>query len=125
MHELSIAIALVEAVEEFANERDAASVEQIRLRIGTLAGVEPDALEFSFGVARTGTALAGAALIVETVPARARCRPCDREFTVDSPPFLLCPHCDGASVELLAGRELELASVSFIEREVTDRVSSR
>ncbi|MFJ6215411.1 hydrogenase maturation nickel metallochaperone HypA [Streptomyces sp. NPDC092296] len=115
MHELSIAVAVVEAVEELAREHGADRAEEVRLRIGSLAGVEPEALRFSFTVAQEGTVLHGARLVVEEVPARARCTRCDSGFPVGSPPSLYCPHCDGAAVEVLAGRELELTGVRFAD----------
>jgi len=113
MHELSIAVAVVEAVEELAREHGADSADEVRMRIGTLAGVEPDALRFSFTVAQEGTVLHGASLVIEEVPAQARCLPCDARFAVGSPPFLYCPRCDGAAVEVLTGRELDLTGVRF------------
>lgn len=115
MHELSIAIAVVENAERAAREHGAASVESILLRVGELAGVVPDALRFSFGVVAEGTALAGAELVIEEVPARARCTSCGTEFAVGVPPQMWCPGCDQASTELLTGRELELASVRIPE----------
>ncbi|WP_055586152.1 hydrogenase maturation nickel metallochaperone HypA [Peterkaempfera griseoplana] len=115
MHELSIAVAVVEAVEELAREHGADRTEEVRLRIGTLAGVEPDALRFSFTVAQQGTVLEGARLVVEQVQARARCASCRTSFVVGSPLSLHCPGCDAPAVEVTAGRELDLAGVRFAE----------
>jgi hydrogenase nickel incorporation protein HypA/HybF len=117
MHELSIAMAVVETVEDLAREQGGGPVEEIRLRVGSLAGVVPAALLFSFDVARQGTVLEAARLVVEEVPARARCAPCTADFAVAFPPCLRCPRCGGAEVELFAGRELELAGVSLAEPE--------
>ncbi|WP_377268127.1 hydrogenase maturation nickel metallochaperone HypA [Peterkaempfera sp. SMS 1(5)a] len=115
MHELSIAVAVVEAVEEAAREHGADRAEEVRLRIGTLAGVEPDALRFSFTVAQQGTVLEGALLVVEEIQARAHCAPCRRSFEVGSPLSLYCPRCQAPATEVTAGRELELAGVRFAE----------
>ncbi|MFF3336307.1 hydrogenase maturation nickel metallochaperone HypA [Streptomyces sp. NPDC002888] len=111
MHELSIAAAVVESAEDVAREHGADAVAGVTLRIGELAGVVPDALRFSFSLVAEGTALDGAELVIEEVPARARCGGCDARFAVGSPPALWCPHCDTAAAELLSGRELELAEV--------------
>ena len=62
MHEMSIAVAIVEQVERAAREHGATAVEAIRLQVGELAGVVPQALEFCFELACAGTVLAGAAL---------------------------------------------------------------
>src|SRR5437879_401468 len=111
MHELSIATAIVERAEDLARQHGAAAVEAVWLRVGEMAGVVPDALRFSFDVAREGTALGSARLVVEDVPARAHCAPCDAEFAVGTPPYLWCPRCERPVTRLLSGRELEITAV--------------
>lgn len=118
MHELSIAATVVESAEGVARELGADRVECVTLRVGELAGVVADALRFSFGLVAEGTPLDGAELVIEEVPARARCGGdggCGGEFPVGSPPALWCPRCERPAVELLAGRELELAEVRVAE----------
>ncbi|MBW1601927.1 hydrogenase maturation nickel metallochaperone HypA [Streptomyces sp. JJ66] len=113
MHELSIATAVVESAEAAARRHGATCVGSVRLRVGELSGVVPDALRFSFELAAAGTALEGAALEIEDVPARARCATCPGDFPVGSPPDLRCPRCEGSAAELVSGRELELAAVTL------------
>ncbi|MGW3910440.1 hydrogenase maturation nickel metallochaperone HypA/HybF [Streptomyces sp. NPDC005070] len=113
MHELSIAVAVVEQVEEAVREQGRA-VASLTLRIGELAGVVPEALEFSFGLATEGTALAGAHLLIETVDARGRCEGCGREAPTGMPPVLWCAGC-GAPLTLLGGRELEIVRVTLAD----------
>ncbi|MEV5953300.1 hydrogenase maturation nickel metallochaperone HypA [Streptomyces sp. NPDC051987] len=111
MHELSIATAIVEQADEWARTDGADRVRAVTVRVGELSGVVPDALDFAFEVARDGTALAGARLVVEQVTARAWCEPCAEEFTVGMPPFFWCPRCDRPSTDLRSGRELEITAV--------------
>ncbi|MGW2647361.1 hydrogenase maturation nickel metallochaperone HypA [Streptomyces sp. NPDC001393] len=111
MHELSIATAIVEQAEEMARADGAGGVSSVTVRVGELAGVVPDALDFAFEVARQGTALAEARLVVEQVTAHAYCAPCAAEFAVGMPPFFWCPRCDRPSQELRSGRELEITGV--------------
>ncbi|MFI0961696.1 hydrogenase maturation nickel metallochaperone HypA [Streptomyces sp. NPDC021080] len=113
MHELSIAVAVVEQVEEAVREQGRA-VASLTLRIGELAGVVPEALDFSFGLAAEGTALAGARLLIETVEARGRCEGCGREAATGMPPVLWCAGC-GAPLTLLGGRELEIVRVTLAD----------
>lgn len=115
MHEMSIALAVVDQVEEAARAHGAPAVRTVRLLIGELAGVVPDALTFSFGLACAGTVVEGAELAVESVPARARCAPCGGEWAVGMPPRLVCPVCDRATAELVCGRELRIAAVEWHE----------
>ncbi|MFK0232714.1 hydrogenase maturation nickel metallochaperone HypA [Streptomyces vinaceus] len=114
MHEMSIAMAVVAQVEEAAGAGGAKAVTSVRLQVGELAGVVPDALAFCFELACAGTVLEGAELVTEPVPARARCRSCTGDWAVGMPPRLVCPGCGQATdVELLAGRELQILSVHW------------
>ncbi|TQK42734.1 hydrogenase nickel incorporation protein HypA/HybF [Streptomyces sp. SLBN-118] len=112
MHEMSIAVAVVDQVERAAAEAgDVAAVTSVRLLVGELAGVVPDALSFCFELACAGTVLEGAELVTESVPGRARCEACADEWAVGMPPQLCCPLCGKATDELLSGRELQIAGV--------------
>ncbi len=106
MHELAIAESIVAMANECAQGRD---VSIIRLRVGSLAGVVPDALTFCFELATAGTGLEGAALEIELEQGLAHCRSCDLDFALQGA-ILLC-HCGSADVEVLAGRELTVKSV--------------
>jgi len=84
----------------------------IRLRIGALSGVVPDALQFAFEALAPGTLADGAALEIEHVPARFWCIACSTEFQSDDF-FGECPACHRPSGDLRAGREMELASLEI------------
>lgn len=114
MHEMSIAMAVVGQVEEAAEAGGARAVTSVRLQIGELAGVVPDALAFCFELACAGTLLEGAELVTEPLAARAQCRSCTGDWAVGIPPRLVCPRCGQATeVELLTGRELQILSVCW------------
>jgi len=106
MHELGITQSVVDAVTERTGSAPVASV---RLRVGRLAGVVPDAMRFCFDLVTAGTPLEGATLEIDQPEGRARCRSCGAEF-VPADLILLCD-CGSADVEVLAGRELAVASV--------------
>ncbi|MEU6062658.1 hydrogenase maturation nickel metallochaperone HypA [Streptomyces sp. NPDC047097] len=122
MHELSIAVAAISQIEEAAERHGADRVAVVRLRIGELSGVVPEALRFSFGIAAEGTRLAGARLEIETVEGRARCPVCGREAPTGVPPALWCAPC-GAARDVLSGRELEIARVELDDTPVRDDTS--
>ena len=110
MHELSIMqSALSQALDE-ARRAGASRVHEIRLRIGALSGVVPEALEFAFEALAAGTPAEGARLTIEHVPARFWCATCNREFEAPTL-FTECPDCHNPSGKLRAGREMELASL--------------
>lgn len=105
MHELSIA----ESVVQMVLARTDGKVSVVRLRIGKLSGVLPDALTFCFDLATSGTTLEGALLEIDEQEARAHCRDCDTDFVLPDM-FLLCA-CGSADLDVLAGRDLKVASV--------------
>jgi hydrogenase nickel incorporation protein HypA/HybF len=108
MHELSIAVSLVDAAIDRARELPGERVRALHLRLGPLSGVVRDALLFSFDVAAADTPIAGATLRIEEVPLVARCPRCAADRTLPSPQMLCCPVCGAPTPEILSGRELEL-----------------
>jgi hydrogenase nickel incorporation protein HypA/HybF len=112
MHELSIMQSALSIALEQARQAGATRVHEIRLRIGALSGVVPDALEFAFEALTPGTPAEGAHLTIEHVPARFWCAACSREFTSEDM-FGECPDCHALSGELRGGREMEVASLEI------------
>jgi hydrogenase nickel incorporation protein HypA/HybF len=111
VHELAITQGVVEAVTE---RTGSAPVMTVRVRVGRLAGVVPDAMRFCFELVTAGTPLEGASLEIEQPEGRGRCRSCGAEFELTDL-ILLCG-CGSADVEVLAGRELAVASVVLTEQ---------
>lgn len=106
MHELSITQGVVDAVTE---RTGSTRVLLVRLRVGRLSGVVPDAVRFCFDLVTEGTLLQGADLVIEELDGRGRCRSCE-ETLVLRDPVVLC-RCGSADVEVSAGRELAVVSV--------------
>ena len=65
MHELSIAISIVEMAEEEAARHGRPRILTVHLRVGSLAGVAKEALLFSYPIACEGTTLQGSLLAIE------------------------------------------------------------
>lgn len=107
MHEMAIAQGILDIVLEAAAENDAAAVVRIKLQVGEMTEVVPEALTFCFAALAAGTAAAAAELEVEVMPLVGRCRDCGREFRVERFRFL-CPGCGSAGVEIVSGRELRV-----------------
>lgn len=95
-----------------ARQAGATRVHEIRLRVGALSGVVPDALQFAFEALADGTPAKNARLTIEHIPARFWCEACQREFEAVRL-FAECPECNTPSRKLRAGRELELASLEI------------
>jgi hydrogenase nickel incorporation protein HypA/HybF len=110
VHELSIAQNVLDIVLEEGRKHEIKQVLVIKLQIGALAAVVPDALTFCFEMLSQNTMAAGASLVVEILPVVARCKRCDEHFEVIDHDFS-CPQCRQATVEMVSGRELTVASI--------------
>ncbi len=113
MHELGIMESAMSTVLAQARDHGARQVHRIVLRIGALAGVEPQALRFAFEIVSRGTPADGAELSVETVPARVHCADCAADFEVAGGFVFTCPRCRALCADLRQGRELELARIEM------------
>ena len=112
MHEVSLMTEAVRMAVEAAQRAGARGVTKLQLRVGTLSGAVPAAMEFAWDVVRRDTIAAGATLEIETVPAACWCATCQEEFA-GADFFNECPRCHAVSSELRRGRELEIASVEL------------
>ena len=112
MHELSIAVALVEQIEAVVAKEHATRATKVGIAVGALSGVEAEALLGVFPLVAEGTTANGAKLVIEPVAARVRCRACGEESPADRC-FMQCAQCGSPDVELSAGRELNITSVEL------------
>jgi hydrogenase nickel incorporation protein HypA/HybF len=110
MHELSIMEEAVRMAVDAAKSAGKSRVLALRLRVGALSGVVPEAMRFAFDVVCSDTIAAGASLEIESVPAACWCETCRAEFEC-ADFFIECPRCHKVSGELRRGRELEIAAV--------------
>lgn len=109
MHELGIAVQVVDVVTERAA---GARILRVQLAVGALTAVLPDALEFCFDVVTRGTQAEGASLEIVARPARAECRTCDATVLLDKP-FGRCA-CGSSDLRWLSGEELEIVEMEVI-----------
>ncbi|HEX3465990.1 MAG TPA: hydrogenase maturation nickel metallochaperone HypA [Candidatus Elarobacter sp.] len=111
MHELSVALSLVENIEDSARLQGFERVLAVRLRIGALSGIAPDALRFSWKLATDGTLAADSALEIEDVPLLVFCERCEAERAPRGGAGLVCPECGNVCPTIVRGRELQLVAV--------------
>ncbi len=113
MHELSIALSIIEGAEEEAVRQGGGRVCAVHLRLGPLAGVVKEALLFSYEVACEGTSLAGSNLVIEDVPLLILCPQCRAERAAVSLQRLHCAECGTPAAEVLHGAELEVSALEL------------
>ena len=109
MHELGLCEAIVGAVEKRAGERE---VTRVRVRVGRLHHVHPEAFEQSFLMAAAGGVASDAEAELVLLPVRARCGSCGSEVEAEEIP-LGCTTCGGIDMELTGGDELVLESIEY------------
>ncbi|MCE9562862.1 MAG: hydrogenase maturation nickel metallochaperone HypA [Planctomycetes bacterium] len=114
MHELSIARNVVEIATEALRDAGGGTVSVVRVRVGVLAGVAPEALTFCYEIAIRGTPLEGSQLLVEVAPVVLHCPTCDRDAQPPDICHLECPVCGTATADVRGGRELEVESIEVI-----------
>jgi len=112
MHEMSIAVPLVQQLEALARKHNAVRVEAVSLAAGQMQHVVPELLVDAVAAAAEGTCVEGAEVQITPVPIKARCRACESEFSADIDCFA-CPQCNQADVEIVEGNEITLMSVTF------------
>jgi hydrogenase nickel incorporation protein HypA/HybF len=113
VHELSIALSLIELAEEEVQRQGGGRVCAVYLKLGPLSGAVKDALLFSYELACEGTALAGSRLIVEDIPIRIYCMNCADEGDPRSSQCLHCARCGGSACRVVKGAELELSALEL------------
>jgi hydrogenase nickel incorporation protein HypA/HybF len=115
MHELSVAMSMIEMASEEVERRGGGRVTDLYLKLGPLSGVVKEALEFSYQIACQGTALEGSQLIVEDVPVTIYCSRCRTDQFVESIQSLRCPDCGELSNDVRQGRDLEVVALELEE----------
>jgi hydrogenase nickel incorporation protein HypA/HybF len=115
MHELSIALSILEVAEEEAGRHGGAKVEAIYVKLGPLAGVVKEALLSAYELASGRTQFEQTRLVVEEVPIMMRCSKCQAERPVHSLQRLCCIECDEPASEIVHGRELLVSALELAE----------
>ena len=110
MHEMSLAMNILDIVESAAQTNGAVAVKEIFVEVGTLAGVTIPALEFCLEVVKKDTAADQAAIRIEQIPGKGRCPTCGSEYpmaTLIEP----CPVCDASYLAMTAGNDLRVREI--------------
>ena len=116
MHERSLVSALLIQVSDVLKRNGGDRVNDIRLEVGPLSGVEKSLIEIAFQELSTGTLAEGSALVIDEVPLTIHCLECGNESTLGSFDFQ-CEFCGSQRVQVTGGDALRLISVTIEEGE--------
>lgn len=110
MHELSIAMSLVDIAKQEVKKRGAGAITEIELELGEFCGLDFECFNFSLNAVLTGQGLANTKIVSNIIEAEMECTDCGVTFRPDSL-FADCPTCESSNTRLLKGEELRIKSL--------------
>jgi hydrogenase nickel incorporation protein HypA/HybF len=113
MHELSIAMSIIEIVEDYSNRESATNVLEVELEIGKLSGIDYDSLTFALEATIKNTKFENTRFVIDQVQAKARCINCNIEFEIEYL-FSACPECKNFGIKVIQGQELRVKTLKVI-----------
>jgi hydrogenase nickel incorporation protein HypA/HybF len=134
MHEWALAEGVVKTADKFAEDQGIDDVTEVKMMIGELQQVEHDIINFALDQLRTRR-LKDAKFVIESVPARFKCRKCSNEWQLETKKldketgeaihfvpemahvYLKCPSCGSPDFEVTEGRGVWLASIKGRKKE--------
>ena len=99
-------------VEEEAKILNAKIVHEIEIDVGELSGVDYDALEFAMRFTKKSELLEHAKLVINKIPAKARCKTCNQEFDITDF-YYACPKCNNFDHNIFQGKELKVKAIKI------------
>ena len=112
MHEMSIAMSIIDIVTEAARAEGAGQVDRVEIEVGELAGVMVESLSFCLELVASGTIADGARFEIISITAAAECLECGGSFRFETY-GMACPFCKGYQVKIIGGDELQVAAINI------------
>lgn len=111
MHEVSIALSLLDIIEKKCREEGCQAVDSVRVRVGKASGIQPDAFSFAFEVVKKDTLARNARFTIDLIPLGGACSACGNRFKTEEAYILECPACGSPSLQVTQGYELEIVEM--------------
>lgn len=114
MHEVSIALGMIEELTRIARENNAKKIINIKLKIGKMSGIVTDSLKFAFDAIKLEhPLLSSSEILIDEVPLVYECNDCKITFNTDNFYFPSCPDCDSDNLKLISGEEQYIENVEI------------
>ncbi len=114
MHELSIAVGMIDELTRIARENNAKKVTNVKLKIGKMSGIVTDSLLFVFDAIKLEYPLLNStAIFIEEVPLIYECNNCKNIFEANDNYFSSCPECKSYSLKILSGEEMNIENMEI------------
>jgi hydrogenase nickel incorporation protein HypA/HybF len=112
MHELALAQNIIETIHQAVPPETWKDVRVVRLQVGTMAGVVPDSLQFSFTALVSGTPLEEARMEIQQIPFVVECETCGQTSTNDTG-ISCCGECGSGNTRIRSGTELQVVNLEL------------
>ena len=114
MHEVSIALGMVDELIKIANNNKATKINSVKLKIGKMSGIVTDSLIFAFDAVKLEhSLLSDAAIEIEEIPTVYECEDCNSSFEIDNMIFPSCSNCESLNVKIVSGEEQHIENVEL------------
>jgi hydrogenase nickel incorporation protein HypA/HybF len=110
MHELSLAMEVVELAKREALKHEVTHIREIIIEVGDLSGVEADAFQFALEMVVRDTILEHATVKLIHTPGKGKCSGCNTEFVMEQR-LDTCPGCRCFPSEIIGGQEFRVVSM--------------
>ncbi len=111
MHELSIAMSIIDIATSYAKKAKAKKVTSVEIEIGTLSGIVFDSLKFALEMASRNTILEKTDFELISIQARAECKTCGTTFDMENF-FVACPACNSYGNKITQGKEMKVKALN-------------
>lgn len=114
MHEVSIAMGMIDELFRIAKENNARKIINVSLRIGKMSGIVTDSLKFAFDAIKLEhPLLSSAGIQIKEIPLIYECKNCRNKFEAETGYFPSCPDCKSFSLKLLSGEEMDIENLEI------------
>ncbi len=112
MHEMSIAVALLDQLEQLAAEHGGTRIEAFTVTAGEMRCIVPEALQIAFETIAENSTAQGAVMTLQIEAVLAQCRRCGHHFS-PRPQDFQCPRCNQADVDFIQGNDIVISSMTI------------
>ena len=107
MHEMSLCENILQTLQQQADAQQYCKVKTVWLEIGALAGVEVDALQFSFDSVMQGSIADQARLEITHIAGQAFCSACAKPVPIQQR-YDACPECGHFPLRIVSGDQMRI-----------------
>jgi hydrogenase nickel incorporation protein HypA/HybF len=110
MHELTIALDILEIVRQAAEKNAVDHVYEVQLEVGMFSGIDFEVLQFALEITVKETPFEKTIFTINRISGTGKCRSCQEEFEMQDL-FSVCPACKELPGSIIRGKELKVLSI--------------